>query len=342
MRFTLATGYRRSLNLSTVLLLVLAFVPPINAQETSPSPLVPDDSVAIDKNETVRIETDLVDLNVTVFSRDPAQLVGKLEQKDFCIFEDDVEQGISLFASAETPFDLVLLIDLSGSTRDKLNLIRKSATGFVDATRPIDRVAIITFTDGLKVVSPLTFDREDLRKRIKNMEKPNGGTNFWDAARYVIETMLNPARTSRRSAVVMMTDGVDNALPDVPGEGSRTGFDELLGMVRNSDTILIPIYLDTERETLKNHKFYSPAAYEVARQQLGLLATESGSMVYFARKVEDLKDTYQQVIRDLSLVYSVGYRPINGSRDGSWRAIKVQLVGRPDLAARSRHGYFAK
>lgn len=328
--------------LSTVLVFLLSSALLINAQEAAPSPSPQDDSQTIDNNETVRIETDLVDLNVTVFSHDPHRVVGQLEKKDFNILEDGVEQEISLFASAEAPFDLVLLIDLSASTSDKLKLIRKSATSFVEAARPSDRVAIVTFSDRMEVVSPLTFARDDLRERIKNIQKPHGGTNFWDALRYVVETMLNPARTSRRSAVVMMTDGVDNALPDVPGPGSLTSFDELLEMVGRSDSILIPIYLDTEREMLHDRKIYSALAYQMARNQLMDLATASGSKLYYAREVEDLKDAYRQVIRDLSTVYSIGYRPTSRTRDGSWRSIKVQLAGRPDLAARARRGYFAK
>lgn len=338
----LPTRLRVSCNICRLLLALLFSALSINAQQAIPSPSPHDDSQTVDTNDTVRVDTDLVDLNVTVFSHDPQRGVGALEQKDFTVVEDGVDQEISLFASAEAPFDLVLLIDLSASTKDKLNLIRKSATSFVDAARPTDRIAILTFTDKLEVVSPLTFEREDLKSRIKKMQKPFGGTNFWDALRFVVETMLNPDRTERRSAVVMMTDGVDNALPDVPGEGSRIGFDDLLRMVGSSDSILIPIYLDTEREMIHERRIYSAHAYQMARQQLDLLASESGSKVYYARKVEDLKDSYQQVIRDLGTVYSIGYRPSNKKRDGSWRSIKVELKVRPDLAARARRGYFAR
>jgi VWFA-related protein len=341
MKVKLTNGLKLAGSLACLSLLFTFSATAINAQQATPSPSPQGDS-QVGENETVRIETDLVDLNVTIFSHDPKRVVGLLEQKDFRVLEDGVEQEISLFASAEAPFDLVLLIDLSASTKDKLKLIRNSAAKFVEAARRIDRIAIVTFTDKLDIVSPLTFEREELKTRIKNMQKPFGGTNFWDALRYVVETMLNPERIKRRTAVVMMTDGVDNALPDVPGEGSRTGFEELLRMVGSSDSILIPIYLDTEREMIEERRIYSAHAYQLARHQLGQLASESGSKVYYARKVEDLKDSYQQVIRDLSTVYSIGYRPSNKSRDGSWRSVNVRLNGREDVAARARRGYFAK
>lgn len=83
-------------------------------------------------------------------------------------------------------------------------------------------------------------------------------------------------------------------------------------------------------------------AYALARQQLGQIAVESGGLLYHARKVEDLKGVYEQVIRDLGMVYSIGYQPKNRQRDGSWRNISVRLVNRPDLFARTRRGYYAK
>lgn len=292
-----------------------------------------------DSVETLRIDTDLVNLNLSVFSRIRSQPAAMLQRKDFAVFENGAPQEISFFASAETPFDLVLLLDLSGSTADKIGLIRKSAKRFVDAARPADRIAIVTFTADIQVVSTLTSDHKALRKSIEDIEKPLGGTNFWDALRFALEHVLGKSRAEkRRSAVVVMTDGVDNALPDVFGEGSRTTFDELMQVVRNADAIVLPIYLDTEKEA--NLHSTPKSAYVLARQQLALLAAESGNVVYQARKVKDLEGVYEQVIRDLSTVYSLGYRPSNRISDGSWRAITVQLIGHPELGVRGRHGYY--
>ena len=298
----------------------------------------------LDPGETIRIDTDLVDLNVSVFSRDRARPSGNLIQKDFAVFENGAPQEIAFFASAETPFDLVLLLDLSGSTAGKLDLIRRSAERFVEAAPPADRIAIVTFTDVPRVAAPLTSDRQQLRKAIEEIKKPSGGTKFWDALRYVLETEVprpEAAQSHRRSAVVVMTDGVDNALPDVTGEGSETSFAELLQVVRRSDAIVLPIYLDTEEETVKKHRV-PPSAYVFARQQLAELAQESGNAVYHAARLKDLESVYEQVIRDLGTVYSLGYRSANHARDGSWRAITVQLPARPDLAVRAKRGYYAK
>lgn len=292
--------------------------------------------------DTVRIDTDVVNLNVSVFSRNSAPPKNPLEQKDFAILEDGKPQEISFFASAETPFDLVLLLDLSGSTAQKIKLIRESSKRFVDAARPDDRIAVVTFTSEVQVVSLLTRDHEALKKSIDQMEKPRGGTNFWDALRFVLEHVVGQSRAEhRRSAVVVMTDGVDNALPDVFGEGSATTFAELMEVVRRSDTIVLPVYLDTEKEMVKEMRA-TPRTYVMARQQLNELAGENGNLVYTAKKVKDLNEVYAQVIRDLSTVYSIGYRPTNRERDGLWRNVDVQLVRHSELVARARRGYYAK
>ena len=299
--------------------------------------------------DTVRIETDLVDLNVSVFARDRQQqqqqrssAVGPLQQKDFMVFENGVAEEITFFASASAPLDLVLLLDLSGSTSDKLDLVRKSARRFVEASRPGDRISVVTFTDTARIVAPLMTDHKDLISRIKKIEKPRGGTNFWDAMRYVLTFVLgNSSGGVRRSAVVCMTDGVDNALPDVPGDGSLTSFAALMEVVRRSGSIVLPIYLDTEEEMILQGRANAPA-YFIARQQLAILAEESGGILYQARRVEDLKGVYEQVISDLSTVYSIGYRPTNRQRDGSWRAVNVRLIGRTDLAVRTKRGYYAR
>lgn len=334
---------RRLLISAHCLLLIAAFSIVASAQDEPPAPpLLP--SVAKQKEEeveTIRVDTGLVDLNVSVFSRDPSRPVGELQQKDFAVLENGAPEEISFFASASTPFDLVLLVDLSGSTANKLDLIRKSSARFVKAARPTDRISVVTFTNAPVIISPLTSDREQLLERIKQMGKPFGGTNFWDALGFVLQKVFGARDAGRRQAVIVMSDGVDNALPDVQGNGSQTSYAQLLEMVRASEAIIIPIYLDTEREMVKK-KLASENAFRLARQQLAELAQEGGSLLYHARRVEDLRGVYEQVIHNLSMVYSIGYQPKNRLRDGSWRNVSVRLVNRPELSTRSKRGYYAR
>lgn len=291
--------------------------------------------------ETIRVESDLVDLKVSVVSLNPQNLSPELQQKDFLVLEDGKPQDISFFAAADTPFDLVLLLDLSGSTRDKLKLIRKSAKRFVDETRAMDRVSVVAFTDVAQVICPLTHDRQLLRDSIDDIEKSLGGTKFWDSLRYVLAILNASENSLRRSAVVVMTDGVDNALPDVLGPGSQTSFEELLRVVRAAATIVFPIYLDTEKEELSRHST-SRIAYAIARDQLAQLSDASGSRLYRANQLKDLDDVYKQVIGDLGRIYSIGYRPSNTLRDGKWRSVSIQIQDHRNVIARTKQGYYSR
>jgi VWFA-related protein len=294
-----------------------------------------------DPVETIRIDSDLVDLKVSVLGFSTAAAAPLLEQRDFVVLEDGKQQDIEFFAAADAPFDLVLLLDLSGSNSKKLKMIRSSAKRFIDSARPVDRIAIITFTDKPALYSSFTLDRKKLKRSIDEMDEAIGGTNFWDAMNYVLEDMLGQGPSSRRSAIVLMTDGVDNALPEVPGPGSVITFDGLLENIGNSESITFPIYLDTEEENVKNYRV-PREAYALAREQLGKIASMCGTTLYKAAKLSDLDQVYGQVIRDLSTVYSIGYRPSNRHLDGKWRSVEVLLPQRPELLARTRRGYFAK
>ena len=294
-----------------------------------------------DDVDVVRVETNLVSLNVSVYGTKLRTEVAKLEQKDFTITEDGHPQEISFFATTEVPFDLVLLLDLSGSTADKRDLIRKSTKKFIEAARPTDRIAIVTFADDFWIVSPLTMDREKLFAAAKQISG-GGGSRVWDALEFTLDQVLGAATSPRRRAVVFMTDGVDNALEGGIA-GSSISYADLLESVRKYDALIVPIYLDTEdrdRDSFLGDTGHR--VYENARKTLGVLAYESGGLYYSARKVEDLNGVYEQVIEDLSKVYSLGYRSTNEKRDGSWRTVNIEITAHADLKTRARPGYYAK
>jgi len=288
-----------------------------------------------DDVDVVKVDTNLVNLHVSVFANKLGTAVNRLEQKDFQIKEDGKPQEISFFAAADVPFDLVLLLDLSGSTSGKRDLIRKSTRKFIEAARPSDRIAIITFADEIWTVSPLTNDRFKLLAAAEQIEG-DGGSHVWDALAYVLDHTFEYTTTPRRRAVVFMTDGADNALASAGNMGSRITFSDLLESVRTHDALIVPIYLDTEGRDTFTHRIY-----ENARSTLALLATESGGLYYKAKKIEDLNGVYEQVIEDLSQVYSLGYRSTNQKRDGSWRMVTIELAAHPDLKTRARPGYYA-
>jgi len=290
-----------------------------------------------DETDVVRVDTNLVSLNVSVYGTKLRTEVAKLEQKDFAVTEDGKPQDISFFATTDVPFDLVLLLDLSGSTAGKRDLIRKSTRRFIEAVRPTDRIAIVTFADDFQIVSALTVDRAKLLSSA-NQIGGGGGSRVWDALQFTLDHIFESATSPRRRAVVFMTDGVDNAL-GIGNAGSTISFADLLESVRKHDALIVPIYLDTEGHDYLGDQGHR--MYENARNTLGVLAFESGGLYYSARKVEDLNGVYEQVIEDLSKVYSLGYRSTNEKRDGSWRTVNIETPGHPELKTRARPGYYA-
>lgn len=298
-------------------------------------------STADDDVDIVRVDTNLVNLNVSVYGTKLRTEVAKLDQKDFEVKEDGKPQQIVFFATTDVPFDLVLLLDLSGSTAEKRDLIRKSTRRFIEAARPNDRIAIVAFADDIWIVCPLTADRNQLLAGANKIEG-GGGSHVWDALAFTLNRVFESTTSTRRRAVVFMTDGVDNALGGYgSAAGSKISFADLLESVRQHDALVVPIYLDTE----DRDSYFGDAGrrtYANARNTLALLAFESGGLYYSARKVEDLNGVYGQVIDDLSKVYSIGYRSTNEKRDGSWRGVDIQIPGHPDLKTRTRPGYYAK
>ncbi len=298
------------------------------------------DSGSVSEGDIIRVNTNLVNLNVSVFNAKLKSYVGSLMKEDFRVLENGNEEKVTFFASTDVPFDLVLLIDLSGSTSDKRDLIRKSTLRFIEAARPTDRLAIVTFSNTADIVSPLTLDRAKLVASVAEM-KGTGGSNIWDALKFTLDTVVGPRTLERRRAVVLMTDGVDGSFMFFgTSTGSQITFADLLDKVRQDDTLIVPIYLDTESGSASAR--WMKDIYENARKTLGVLAEESGGSYYKARKISDLNGVYEQVINDLGKVYSLGYKPTNKKRDGSWRPVEIQIINRPDLTARSRPGYYAQ
>lgn len=297
------------------------------------------DPDSVDPGDVIKTETNLVSLNVSVFNEKLKMFVGELKQGDFLVKENGQEQTVSYFASTDVPFDLVLLIDLSGSTIDKRDLIKQSTLKFIEAARPNDRVAIVTFHSTTTLVSPLTLDRAALKASVESMGG-QGGSHVWDSVKYALDEVVGPKTLERRRAIVLMSDGVDGAFGRIgPPRGSKTPFSQLLEQVRQTDVLIVPIYLDTEQS------FGNPfldGEYANARRTLELLAQESGGSYYKARKLADLNGVYEQVINDLGKVYSLGYKPTNPARDGEWRSVQISIANRPDLVTRARPGYYAQ
>ncbi len=282
-----------------------------------------------DENEPLTVETNLVNLNVRILTPDlkvPADL--KLTKDDFTVLENGVEQEISFFSTADQPFDLVLLLDFSGSTVEKRGLIKKAAQRFVEYARPTDRIAVVVFATEIRIVSELTTDKNALAQKIKGIEI-DGGSPIWDSLKFVYEKILKKESLGRRTAVVFMTDGEDGS--------KEITFADALEIVRRGDTTIFPVYLGRQRGLSE----FSERYIRKSQQSLAMLADESGGQFYKANDVKDLNGIYEQVINDLGKIYSIGYEPKNETRDGGWRSLTVKIKPQPNLMTRTRRGYYA-
>jgi VWFA-related protein len=310
---------------------------PIKAAGT-PAPAL--DTQDVSEGDVIRVDSQLASLNMSVIDRETNRGVLGLAQTDFRLFENGAEQKILQFDSSSAPFDLLLVIDLSGSTREVLNLIRSAAQRFVDAARPSDRIGVITFARESTVVSPLTSDRRLLRERISEMTTASGDTKLYDAIDFAVNQSLHEGKNARRTAIILMSDGLDGSIEGVQGDGSRLAYKDLLSRVSEFDGVVYTLWLNTEYEALSPLDT-QPEAFDSGHDRMRELADTGGGVFYEVERLEDLAGAYERVVADLGTVYSLAYRPSDKTRDGKWRAIRVSVAGRPSVVARGKRGYYA-
>ena len=311
-----------------------------NARRPSGTPTGPVPGDDISEGDVIRVDSQLVTLSISVIDRGTNRGLIGLGQSDFKLFEDGEEQRIVQFESSNAPFDLVLLIDLSGSTRDVVKLIRAAAARFVEAARPADRIGIITFAGQASVVSTLTADRDLLRQRIETIDTARGDTKLYDATNFAMEEVLKDSKKSRRTAIVLMSDGLDGTIPGISGQqGSRTPYKDTLRNIQEFDGVLYTLWLNTEYEAMSPEDT-QPEAFDMGRERMKEMADVGGGVFYRVERLTDLAGAYEQVVADLGTMYSFAYRPSNNVRDGKWRAIRIG-VNRTNAVPRGKRGYYA-
>jgi VWFA-related protein len=298
----------------------------------------PDTAAADAGDATLELNAMLVNLDVRV-SDSAGQNLTTLTKNDFQVFENGRRQELVHFRSISAPVNLVLLLDLSGSTKDKMDQIRRAAVTFVDGLNPQNNVAVAAFTRKFLLVSSFTTDRALLKQRIMDLENRDSGTAYYDSLWTALE-LFDEVEGGRR-VVVVLTDGVDNTLSDPGDYESRHSFEETLARAVAGETTVFPIYFDTEYEVVVQRNLGSHEAYRTARKQLDQLAQQTGGVVFRADRVGDLESAYRRVTAEVQSIYSIAYESSNPKRDGGWREIEVK-VRRNDAIVKARRGYQAK
>jgi VWFA-related protein len=290
--------------------------------------------------DVLKLEARLVNLNVYITDFN-GKTLPSLKKEDFVVYEDNVKQDVSYFEPVTAPLNIVLLLDLSGSTEHKIKVIKKAAQKFVDSLKPSDRIAVAGFTRRFFIISNFTTDHRLLKDRIGEIKNRHSGTAYYDAMWSTLD-LLDEANATRK-AIVVLTDGVDNSL-DHPNDSEfepRHGFAEILTRVEEADATIYPIYLDTEYETLGSRGRNGHEAYVTARSQLQALADQTGAVLFKADRAEDLEGVYQQVASELHSLYSLAYAPKLIRTDGKWKRIGI-AVSLPGAKVRTKRGYYAR
>jgi VWFA-related protein len=328
--------------LAICLLLLLAWPGSASTQQQKPQPA--EEPI----EDVVRVNTSLVTFPVSVMDRQ-GRFIPDLKQDQFHVFEDGVEQQIAHFDSADKPFTVALLLDVSDSTQTKLNSIQDAALAFVDQLRPADKVFIVTFDKRIKVLCEPTNDRSVLYTAISRTSS-GGGTSLYGAIDLAVNQRLN--RIPGRKAIVLLTDGVDTT-----SESTFT-YDSTLRAVSELDALIYSILYSTSADVAKvetdplmsgmgggmnggsatSRGEPIAVAYERGRRFLQLLANSTGGRLFLADSVTSLRERFVKVAAELREQYSIAFYPTNRSTAKKKRELKVRVTV-PNVAVKSRRSY---
>jgi Ca-activated chloride channel family protein len=282
---------------------------------------------AQDRNQVFRSGIDVVSLNVTVVDGQN-RYVTDLGEDDFSVFEDGSRQDLLFFTRTNLPIALSLLIDSSASMEERMPVAQEAAMGFATRVRPQDLAQVVDFDNRVEIVQGFTNDQEALQKAIRTTSS-GGSTSLYNAVYIALRELARMKARSqddvRRQAIVLLSDGEDTT--------SLVSFEEVMELAKRSETAIYTIGLQPREAT-------SLRGFREAEFVLRQLASETGGRSFFAQRAEELRHVYSQISDELSNQYSMGYASKNARRDGAWRKLVVQ-VGRPNMTARTKRGYYA-
>lgn len=248
----------------------------------------------------------LLRFNASVTDRN-GRAIGGMRESDFTVWENGVERRVTNVSPANEPFNLVLLLDVSGSVEERMDFIRKAARDFLRTASPQDRIAIISFRDDIQIISDFTTDRQLLSRKLDEIDA-GGGTALYDALGYVLADPLKRLR-GERTAIVVMSDGDDNK--------SFVPFPAILEALTESGALVYPLYVPSglipEGSVPRPEVTIDPLRTRYltlttrAEDEGRKLATASGGIYYPIRRLEDLQIAYDDVVAQLRSAYTITY-----------------------------------
>ena len=308
--------------LFTTLAAVVAAASALLGQPGKPAPKPPSQD---DTGTVFRADTRLVVLPTTVMDKN-GHLVTTLPREAFTVLENGVQQEIKQFKREDVPVSMGLIIDNSGSMRDKRAKVEAAALALVKASNPDDEVFIVNFNDEAFLDNPhgkdFTSDIKEMEDALTRIDS-RGGTAMRDAIRMSIDHVKEKAHKDKK-VLVVVTDGNDNS--------SVVSLEDLVKAAQQSEVLIYAVGLlsDEERREAKR-----------AQKAMEALAEATGGETFFPRDVSEVERIANQVAHDIRNQYTIAYTPLNQAMDGSFRQIKVAVKAAGNPTVRARSGYYA-
>jgi len=274
-----------------------------------------------DTTPTFTADTKEVTLYVSVLDRE-GRMIPDIAKTNFKVTENTVEQELTIFKREDVPVSMCLVIDSSGSMKDKYTRVVAAAVALIRASNKEDEICFVNFNDLYYKDQAFTNDPSKLEEAMERIDN-HGGTAMRDALSATIDYVKTEGKHDKK-VIVMVTDGNDNS-------SSKVTLEELLSTVRDAEVLVYSIGLLSEEERGEAKK---------AKRALDNLAEVSGGFAYYPKDLAEVEDITPQIAHEIRNQYILAYTPL-GPLDGSYRRLKVDVKGVRGATVRHRAGYYA-
>jgi Ca-activated chloride channel homolog len=268
-----------------------------------------------------RKEVDEVLLHAIVVD-DKQHMITTLDRNAFTVFEDGKPQKVTSFRHEDIPVAMGIVIDNSGSMREKRVKVNQAALNLVRASNPQDEVFVVNFSDEFYLDQPFTSDIKKLKEALEKIDA-RGGTALYDAVVASAEELKKTARLDRK-VLLVVTDGEDNA--------SRESLEQAVRRLQeeNGPTVYSIGVLGEEKQRR-------------ARRALQTMSERTGGISFLPKTLDEVDEISKTVAHDIRNQYTIGYKPTNPRGNGGYRTIHVdaKAKGFGKLLVRTKSGYYA-
>lgn len=276
-----------------------------------------------EKDPVFKSDTRLVVLHATVLDS-KGKLITDLRRDAFTVLENGAPQDLKIFRREDVPVSMGLIIDNSGSMREKRQKVAAAALGLVKASNPQDEIFIVNFNDEAYLDQPFTGDHKKLEEALARIDA-RGGTAMRDAVTMSIDYMKEKAKKAKK-VLLVVSDGDDNT------SAAQNTLEKLVNKAQQSEVLLYSIGLLSEEERGKAKR---------AQRALNALSNATGGLAYFPKDVTDMDQFALQVAHEIRNQYILAYSPKIAELDGTYRRVQVTAKGPNRPVVRTRSGYFA-